>query len=166
MMFRQLNVFTSKRHNDCNKVYLCLSTLYNVEETYMLAPCEVAVKCALPAVRAMVAKELTTKHGLKQADAARLLGVSQPAISLYRRRIRGKAIELENDKDIRGMTVEFAGRLSKGNLSYVESISSLCQICRTVRAKGLLCAMHKIFEPALNIDQCKLCTSIELTNCI
>ncbi len=67
----------------------------------MLAPCEIAVKCALPAVRAMIAKELVTKHNLKQAEAAELLGVSQPAISLYSRKIRGKAINLENDQDVK-----------------------------------------------------------------
>jgi len=66
----------------------------------MIVPCEVAVKCVLPVVRAMIAKELVTKHGLNQVETARLLGVSQPAISLYSRKARGNALNLENDHDI------------------------------------------------------------------
>ncbi|MGQ9544057.1 MAG: helix-turn-helix domain-containing protein [Candidatus Bathyarchaeia archaeon] len=39
----------------------------------------------------MIAKTLITKHNLTQVEAAKLLGISQPAISLYERKIRGKA---------------------------------------------------------------------------
>jgi predicted transcriptional regulator len=132
----------------------------------MSAPCEVAVKCALPSVRAMIAKELMAKHGLKQADAARLLGVSQPAISLYYREMRGKAVNLEGDSDVRGLIIELARRLSEGNLSHLEFMSKLCQICRKMRAKGLLCAMHKTFDPAVDVGHCELCASIDLLKCI
>jgi hypothetical protein len=45
----------------------------------MSVPCEVAVKCILPVVRAMVAKELMTIDGLRQVDVAKFLRVSQPA---------------------------------------------------------------------------------------
>jgi predicted transcriptional regulator len=44
----------------------------------MLVPYEVAVKYVLPVVRAMTAKRLMAKHSLKQAEVAKLLGVSQP----------------------------------------------------------------------------------------
>ncbi|MGD0029201.1 MAG: hypothetical protein ABSC91_09705 [Candidatus Bathyarchaeia archaeon] len=132
----------------------------------MSVPCEVAVRCALPAVRAMIAKELMTKHGLKQTDTAKLLGVSQPAISLYHREMRGKAISLDGDSEVKGLIVELACRLSEGDLSHSKFISDLCQICKTMRAKGLLCAMHKTFDPAVNIEECELCTSMNLTKCI
>ena len=132
----------------------------------MLVPCEVAVKCALPAIRAMIAKELMMHYKLRQADAAKLLGVSQPAISLYSRRMRGKAIDLEDDSEIRSLTEELAGRLFEGDLPHVKFISDFCQICRKIRAKGLLCKMHRTFDPSIDIEKCGLCASTELMRCI
>jgi len=123
----------------------------------MSIPCEVAVKCVLPSVRAMIAKELTSKHDLKQEEVARLLGVSQPAISLYYRKMRGKSIDLENDPDIEKLIEGLADSLAKRGLSRREFIIRFCEICKAIRAKGLLCKMHKAFDPALNIDECRLC---------
>jgi len=129
----------------------------------MLVPCEIAVKCLLPSVRAMIAKELTTKHNLKQSEAAKLLGVSQPAISLYYRKIRGKAISLENDRDIAKQIEEIATTLAGGNLSAKDYILWFCKICRTIRAKGLLCEIHKNFDPLIDVEKCELCWAL---NCI
>ena len=131
----------------------------------MLVPCEIAVKCALPAVRAMIAKELVTKHNLKQAEAAELLGVSQPAISLYSRKIRGNAINLEKDQDVKTLIEKLSNIIAEKNLSHKEFIVRFCEICRTIRAKGLLCKMHKNFEPSIDINDCELCSTANLVKC-
>ncbi|HVO85861.1 MAG TPA: transcriptional regulator, partial [Candidatus Eisenbacteria bacterium] len=78
----------------------------------MSVPCEVAVKCVLPVVRAMVAKELKSGNGLKQVDVAKLLKVSQPAISLYQRDMRGKAMDLEDDEEIQKLVLKMAEALA------------------------------------------------------
>lgn len=132
----------------------------------MLVPCEVAVKCLLPSVRAMIAKELTTKYGLKQAEAAKLLGISQPAISLYYRKIRGKAIDLEKDPDIMKLIEDLAASVVKGTLTRKDFISMFCEICRVIRAKGLLCKMHKTFDPSIDIEKCELCMSTNSLKCL
>jgi hypothetical protein len=124
------------------------------------------VKCALPAVRAMIAKELVTKHNLKQAEAATLLGVSQPAISLYSRKIRGKAIDLENDQDVKTLIEKLSNIIAEKNLSHKEFILKFCEICRTIRAKGLLCKMHKNFEPSIDINDCELCSTANSVKCL
>jgi predicted transcriptional regulator len=131
----------------------------------MLAPCEIAVKCALPAVRAMIAKQLVTKHNLKQAEAAELLGVSQPAISLYSRKIRGKAINLERDQDVKILVERLANTIAEKNLPRKEFIVKFCEICRTIRAKGLLCKMHKNFEPSIEKD-CEFCSAMNAVKCL
>jgi len=131
----------------------------------MLVPCEVAVKCVLPVIRAMIAIELTTKQNLKQEVAARLLGVSQPAISLYQRKIRGTAIDLENDRRIKRLIEETATRLAKDKMTHREFIIQMCEICRTIRAKGLLCKMHKAFDPSIDVEKCELCT-LPVTQCM
>lgn len=125
----------------------------------MLVPCEVAVKCALPAIRAMLAKELTTRHNLKQAKAAQLLGVSQPAISLYSRRMRGQSISLENDADITKLVESLADSLAEGSLPHRDFIPKFCEVCRMIRAKGLLCEVHKAFDPSLDVEECGFCTT-------
>ena len=125
----------------------------------MLAPCEIAVKCVLPSVRAMIAEKLVNKHNLNQAEAAKLLGVSQPAISLYCRKIRGKTINLENDHAIENLIERLAERLAKSKLPYKEFILRLCEICRTIRAKGLLCETHKVFDPSIDIENCGICST-------
>lgn len=131
----------------------------------MLIPCEVAVKCILPSVRAMLAKELMTTHGLKQKEAAKRLGVSQPAISLYTRKIRGKSIDLEADPDVTRLIRNLATTLAKDNLSHKGFIPKFCEICRTARAKGLLCKMHKAFDPTINTEECELCITTNAVRC-
>lgn len=128
-----------------------------VEHPVMLIPCEVAVKCVLPAVRAMTARELIMKHKLKQVDVAKLLGISQPAISLYFRKKRGKAINLEYESDVVALIENFAASLAKDDLPPKDFIVAFCEICRTIRAKGLMCKLHKSFDPTVDIKECGIC---------
>ena len=130
----------------------------------MLVPCEISIKCILPAVRALIAKELMTKYALKQAEAAKLLGVSQPAISLYHRQIRGSAIDLENDAEILKLIQNLAASLAEGGLTHKDFIPRFCEICRTIRAKGLMCKLHKAFDPTIDIEKCELCSLIATEN--
>ena len=123
----------------------------------MLTPCEVAVKCALPSIRAMIANELTERHKLKQAEAARLLDMSQPAISLYQAKLRGTALNLESDPEITALITRHADYLVKGTIAQKEKLLSFCGICKTLRAKGFLCEIHKAFNPAVSIDACRFC---------
>jgi len=134
-------------------------------ETKIMLPCEVAVKTLLPPTRAALAKELMARHGFKQVEAAKLLGISQPAISLYNRKMRGKAIDLEKDVEIKKLIESFADSLAENSLSHKEFILRFCEICRTARAKGLLCNMHKTLDPTFKIEKCKLCMT-EQVKCV
>jgi len=132
----------------------------------MSLPCEVAVKCLLPPVRAMIAKTLTTRYNLTQTEAAKRLGISQPAISLYERKMRGKAINLENDPEITKLIENFADALAKGELPRKSFIQAFCEICKTIRSKGLLCQMHKTFDPAIDVEKCELCLLTNALKCM
>jgi len=127
----------------------------------MLTPCEVAVKCALPSIRAMIATELTDRYNLKQAEAAKLLDISQPAISLYQAKLRGTALNLESDPDITALVAKHADYLVKGTAAQKENLLSFCGICKTLRAKGLLCKIHKAFDPAVTTEACGFCQTAE-----
>lgn len=136
------------------------------EVSLMSVPCEVAVKCVLPVVRAMLAKELMTKYQLKQTKVAEMLRVSQPAISLYCRKIRGRAINLENDEGIGNLVRNVAAALAENKLSRRDLIPKYCEICKTIRAKGLLCELHKAFDPTINIETCELCYTNNSLSCM
>ena len=123
----------------------------------MLLPCEVAVKNLFPPIRAALAKQLITHHGFKQVEAAKLLGVSQPAISLYYRKVRGKAIDLEKDAEIKILIEKLADSLAGKRLSHKEFILRFCEICRTARAKGLLCEIHRTLDSTFDTEKCELC---------
>ena len=63
--------------------------------------CEIIVQMILPGIRALVAKELMETHGLTQEQTADKLGVSQAAVSQYRRELRGSRIKLlQRDKKV------------------------------------------------------------------
>jgi predicted transcriptional regulator len=114
----------------------------------------------------MLARELMTTHGLKQTEAAQRLGLSQPAISLYRRKIRGKALSLENDGDIKNLTGKLASRIAASKLSRKEYVLGVCEICKTIRGKGLLCELHRSIDPSIIPDKCDLCITMEQLSCV
>ena len=124
----------------------------------MLTPCEVSVKCVLPVVRAMIAKELVTEHRFRQLDAANVLGVSQSSVSLYSRKIRGRALDLKEEKDILATINNLAASLAKGGMSYEVFIVRLCEVCRVIRSKGLMCKLHRNFDPNVDIEECDMCS--------
>ncbi|MBS7619050.1 hypothetical protein KEJ21_00155 [Candidatus Bathyarchaeota archaeon] len=130
----------------------------------MTIPCEIAVKCLLPPVRAVIAKKLTSKYNLRQTEAAKRLGISQPAISLYEKKMRGKALNLD-DPEILELIENLAESISKGNLLHERFIQSFCEICRTARSKGLLCEFHKTLDPKISAEGCKLCINMESLRC-
>jgi uncharacterized protein len=51
----------------------------------MLLPSEIESKSLIPAVRAILAKDLVKAKGLKEEEVAKLLGITQAAVSNYLR---------------------------------------------------------------------------------
>ncbi|MEM1539126.1 MAG: hypothetical protein QXW82_06245 [Candidatus Bathyarchaeia archaeon] len=123
----------------------------------MLLPCEIVVKILLPPTRAALANILITKHGLKQVEVANLLEVSQPAISLYNRKMRGKAVSLERDEELKALIERLADLIAGKRIARKELILYFCEICKTARAKGILCQTHEALDPKFAIEKCDLC---------
>ena len=55
----------------------------------MLLPSEIEAKSLIPAVRAILAKKLIREYSLKEEDVAKVLGITQAAVSNYVRGTRG-----------------------------------------------------------------------------
>ena len=119
--------------------------------------CEIVVQDVLPAIRALVAKELMDKYKMTQTDVAERLGVTQAAVSQYIRHLRGYKVKaMVKDSVVMKEIETLAKLLAKDNIGAIASMQEVCTICRLIRNKKLLCAMHKSCSPQL--EKCNVCT--------
>lgn len=103
----------------------------------LIQPCEIIVRTLIPSVRAAVTRELIEKHNLKQVEVAKLLGVTQAAVSQYMRGTRGGVFDLSRDDDIASMVSKLAEGLAKGSLSWFDASTLTCEVCYLVRRRGM-----------------------------
>jgi predicted transcriptional regulator len=109
----------------------------------------------------MIATQLMSKHSLNQAQAAKLLGVSQPAISLYQKKLRGNSLDLWGDPDVTALVTKQAEFLASGTSDQRNNLAWFCSICKTLRAKGYLCKIHKDLDPHMDIEGCGFCKNLD-----
>ncbi len=121
----------------------------------MSVPCETSVKTVAPAIRAVLAKKLLDEHDLKQEEAAEFLGISQAAISKYISKVRGKALDLDEVDEIQVWAEKVAADLVSGKMSRPQLVSALCQACKLIRDKGLICPLCWQRDSALK--ECRHC---------
>ncbi len=125
----------------------------------MMIPCEIAVKSVIPAIRAYVAKELTQTYKMKQNDVAKLLGITQTAISKYVRDVRGRVIRIDQAEEIRNVMNQIASQAATDKISGPQLTLKLCGVCKMVRQNGIMCELCKRYDPVLDINLCKVCMS-------
>lgn len=126
----------------------------------MKPPCEVTAKSLVPAIRALLAKELIITHGMKQIEAANLLGITQTAISKYTHNVRGRVISIEDDREIKDRIKEAAASIAEKRLDKTEIVLEICYTCRFVRAKRLMCPFCKQADETVDIESCTLCSTL------
>ena len=98
----------------------------------MKLPCEVAVKSVVPAIRALLAKELIETYGMKQREAANLLGITQTAVSKYAHHVRGRILLIEKEKKVETLITKTAALLANGNLNRTALALQICITCKLV----------------------------------
>jgi predicted transcriptional regulator len=125
-----------------------------VGEASMLLPCEIAVKSLVPAIRSVIARELTQSYGLKQKDVANLLGVTQTAVSKYTRHVRGTVLKIEDVEEVQPMIKEIVVSLANGHMSRYELAAKFCVTCEIIRRKGLMCELCKRTDSSIDIQRC------------
>jgi hypothetical protein len=123
----------------------------------MILPEELASKSVIPAIRALVVKRLVEQHGMTQQEAAKLLGVTQPAVSKYLHEKRGAAIKLGGIQAIDDATGEIAELISSRKAPQVEVMSRIEAACDYVRKNRYMCDLHKKLEPSMDINSCHVC---------
>lgn len=131
------------------------------EVTPRILPEELAVKSALPALRACIAKELMTKYGMTQTSVAELLGVTQTAISYYLRDKRGVGAQKSiNVEEVKKAVSDIANMLSQDEVNRRAVAAKFTEALLYIRKHRLLCNVHKQFEPHLDHNACDVCDTI------
>jgi predicted transcriptional regulator len=99
----------------------------------------VGVKTVLPAVKAIMARQIIEKHGFNEQKTAELLGLSQSAVSRYVGRERGNLLAIEGSVEILALISQMVTSLVKEPNNKTEILNLFCQICAAIRQKGLMC---------------------------
>ena len=123
----------------------------------MILPEELASKSVIPAIRALIVKRLVEDHGMTQQEAAKLLGVTQPAVSKYIHQKRGAAIKLNGIREIDQATTEIANMVSSQKARPIEVMSKIESACEYVRKNRYMCDLHKKLEPGIDVNSCHIC---------
>ncbi|HUK85960.1 MAG TPA: hypothetical protein VLU95_08860 [Candidatus Acidoferrum sp.] len=123
----------------------------------MLLPCEVGVKTVLPAVKAIMARQIIEKHGLNEQQTAELLGLSQSAVSRYVGRERGNLLEIEGSTEILALISQMVTSIIKEPENKTEILNLFCQTCTAIREKGLMCPFCQKEMTQAWAEKCLFC---------
>jgi len=125
-----------------------------------ILPEELAVKSALPALRANIAKELMIKYGMTQNKISELLGVTQTAVSYYVHNKRGSgAHDSISSEEIRKTISEIAKILAEKEIDRRQVASKFTEALSYIRKNKLLCTVHKQYEPNIDLETCDICNN-------
>lgn len=93
----------------------------------------------LPGFRALIAKKLIEDHGMSQTQVAVMLDTTQPAISQYRRDLRGRKISvfLSNQR-LTEQLERTANNIANGNVSPEKTGLEFCRMCKCMRDIGIV----------------------------
>ena len=123
----------------------------------MRPPCELVVKHYLPVIRSLIARELMDDYKLNQMQIAKLLGITQPAVSNYLSLPRGEEDRIFEQGEVRDVARKMASELVEGKLSLSDSIYAVCRLCMKLRSGGVTCRLHKETVPELSTEECSTC---------
>ncbi|HET8848045.1 MAG TPA: helix-turn-helix domain-containing protein [Nitrososphaeraceae archaeon] len=129
----------------------------------MLLPSEIESKLLIPAVRAILSKELVIEKGLKEEEVARMLGITQAAVSNYPRGTRGDnelISKLTSLSEIMSMIKEIGNDLSTNRAYTAKTLSKFIALCNYMRYSLIICDAHHSLER--NIDE-KVCEQCKVT---
>ena len=131
----------------------------------MLLPAEIESKSLIPALRAILAKDLANKYNIREDEISKMLGVTQAAISNYIRGTRGdpKLIEkLLEDKQVTEMLNDISDSLSTDKAYTPSNLSKFIGLCNYIKSSLLICDIHHNLESNIDDEICKECENMLL----
>lgn len=101
------------------------------ERVWMKAPCEKILWYILPAIRKELVRSIVKEYGHNQRTAARLLGLSDAAVSQYLSKKRGRVQIM--DKKVLAEISKAAKRIIDTKERVEQEICGLCTLIRSSR---------------------------------
>ncbi len=129
----------------------------------MLLPSEIESKSLIPAIRAILSKKLIHDYNLKEDTTAKLLGITQAAVSNYIRGTRGDLAlveKLENNFEVMKMINDIAKDLSTNKAYAPSTMTKFIQLCNFMRYTFIICDVHHSIESNIDESICKQCEVI------
>ncbi len=126
----------------------------------MLLPSEIEAKSLLPAVRAILAKKLIKEYSLKEEDVAKVLGITQAAVSNYVRGTRGDIeliSKLESVREVMRMVDDIAEDLSTNKAYTPSTLAKFVGLCNYMRYTLIICDVHHSIESNIDEQICEQC---------
>ena len=122
----------------------------------MRLPEETVVDSFLPTFRCMLARELASR-GLRESRIAAMMGLSQAAISKYRRgTTKTEKAFMEDDATVKTVK-KVADGLHHGMMSELQVLAIVMQLIRSQETRGLMCRLHEREFPMIASTGCNLC---------
>lgn len=116
-------------------------------------PQEIEVRYIIPAIRGKLAHVLVEEKGVSQKQAARLLGLTEAAISQYAHGKRGS--EVVFSESVMDEVRESADTIIREKGSRSRVVAEIYRICRLTNVKQILCDMHR--RKSKGLDSCTIC---------
>ncbi|SRR5579883_2679956 len=137
--------------------------LYNKNSDFqsaMLLPSEIEAKSLIPAVRAILAKKLIQEYSLKEEDVAKVLGITQAAVSNYVRGTRGDLdliSKLGSVREVMRMVDDIARDLAADKAYTPNTMAKFFELCNYMRYTLLICDIHHSMESNIDEQICEQC---------
>ncbi|MFX0123917.1 MAG: transcriptional regulator [Candidatus Hodarchaeota archaeon] len=115
----------------------------------LVQPQEVIVWYILPAIRREITKSLITDYNLPQKEIAKRFGLTEPAISQYKKGARG---DIELSSDIKNKVKEAARNIAEEDSRAPREVQ---RVLKYIQEEGFLCEFHRKF--GLVHEGCDMC---------
>jgi len=82
---------------------------------------------------------------MKQQEIAKILGITQPSVSLYLSGERGSFDDVFKDDNAKSQIDkldDISENIANHKISEQKLMQEICEICVTLRREGVLCSLH------------------------
>ncbi|MEM2922888.1 MAG: helix-turn-helix domain-containing protein [Candidatus Nitrosocaldus sp.] len=126
----------------------------------MLLPSEIESRSLIPAIRAIISRKLVNEYNMKEEDVARLLGITQAAVSNYIRGTRGDAElakRLMSEPTVVRRIDEISNELATNRAFMPSTMAKYIGLLNYIRHSLIICDIHHAIEKSIDKDICKAC---------
>ncbi len=120
-------------------------------------PQEIEVRYILPAIRRELARILIEDHKHSQKETAKILGLTEAAVSQYQHSKRAKEVVFSNEvvKEIESSTKKILKEKTQQRV-----IAEMYRISNLTNVKHILCDLHR--SQSKELDNCNICFDEDL----